>query len=147
MTDFNLIIAKIEEYLQDQLPTIIGNEAVNFFKECFQNEGFTDKSLVKWKDVKRRLEARNKERASANRPILTGETGELADSLNFKIVGNSIIFYSDKDYAQAHNEGTTNAGRNRNVTITKRQFVGPSQTFDDLILKIIEQDLKQILNS
>lgn len=57
MSDFSKLFKKLERlenYLRTQAPTIIGVEAVNHFKESFDNQGFTDKSLVKWKDVKRR---------------------------------------------------------------------------------------------
>lgn len=57
MSDFKKLYAKldrIQKYLDNQLPTIIGVEAVNFFKESFDNQGFTDQTLEKWKEVKRR---------------------------------------------------------------------------------------------
>ncbi len=38
----------------DDIKDILGNEAVNHYKESFQNEGFTDEVLNPWKDVKRR---------------------------------------------------------------------------------------------
>lgn len=49
---------KIEELKQfaasDDIKDIVGKEAVDHFKESFQNEGFTDETLNPWKDVKRR---------------------------------------------------------------------------------------------
>lgn len=56
MADFSKLhqkIKKIERYLEHSVPTIIGVEAVNHFKESFTNEGFTDTSIVKWDNVKR----------------------------------------------------------------------------------------------
>lgn len=57
MSDFNKIFKKIkaiEAYLNKSVPSIIGVEAVNHFKKSFDDQGFTDKSLVKWEDVQRR---------------------------------------------------------------------------------------------
>lgn len=139
-------IRRLKHYLQEDAPEIIGTEAVNFFQESFQNEGFTDKTLQKWKEVKRRLNARSGERkAAASRPILTGETGELADSITYHIQGTDAVISSDKPYAKAHNEGTDNAGRNHNVSIPQRRFVGPSETLDQTIMDIIEADIDRIL--
>ncbi len=44
---------KITEYIEDKAPRIVGIEAVNFFKNSFDNGGFTDSTLIKWKPVKR----------------------------------------------------------------------------------------------
>ena len=44
---------RIIEYIEEKAPRIVGVEAVNFFKSSFDKGGFTDKSLVKWKPVKR----------------------------------------------------------------------------------------------
>ncbi len=52
----NQLIAKIkraEDYLTKNAPRIAGIEAVNHFQNSFQNEGFTDSHLVKWKTPKR----------------------------------------------------------------------------------------------
>lgn len=144
---FDIIISQLEDYLQNTMPEIVGIEAVNHFQQSFIDEGFTDKELVKWDDVKRRTNARDSERAAATRPILTGDTGELADSITYTAHRNYVEITSDKDYALAHNEGTTNAGRNRNVTIKQRQFVGESETLSKVIEDIIKNDIKQIFKS
>jgi hypothetical protein len=38
----------------DEIKDILGVEAVNHFKESFQNEGFTDETFNPWEDVQRR---------------------------------------------------------------------------------------------
>ena len=47
-------MAEIERFKLEDVPDIIGTEAVNHYNESFVNEGFTDKSLKKWDNVKRR---------------------------------------------------------------------------------------------
>lgn len=142
------IAKELSRYIKQDAPIIIGTEAVNFFSESFENEGFTDKNLVKWKEVKRRLNAREgKRKASAKYKILSSERNNLSESLNFHIQGKQVIITSDVEYAEAHNEGTNHAGRNRNVSIPKRQFVGKSQKLDEIIEKEITKDLKRIFNS
>lgn len=57
MADFKKLEQKLkslENFINNELPTIVGVEAVNHFRGSFEKEGFTDTSLVKWKDVKRR---------------------------------------------------------------------------------------------
>lgn len=52
----NQLTAKIkraEAYIKKNAPRVAGIEAVNHFKQSFQNEGFTDSHLEKWKQPKR----------------------------------------------------------------------------------------------
>lgn len=135
---------EIQNYIQNDLPDVVGMEAVNFFKQSFLDEGFTDKELVKWDDVKRRTEPRNPERASASRPILTGDTGDLMNSIKYEVDGTIIKVFSDSEYADAHNFGTDKAGRNKSTVIKKRQFIGESETLDKKILDAIEFDLNKL---
>jgi phage gpG-like protein len=144
--------AEFKIWFQNNLPHIVGIEAVNFFHESFQNEGFTDEVLEKWQEVKRRQNPKRPERASASRPILTGETGDLGRSIEYKIKDGDTVITADtvesgseKDYASAHNEGTTNAGRNHNVVIPKRQFIGKSKKLDKIIVDKSTENLKRII--
>lgn len=143
---------EFRKYFDEELPIIVGVEAVNFFKESFQNEGFTDETLEPWEEVKRRIDPKRPNHAEASRKILTGETGDLGRSIEYTqepgqvtIIADTTGVGSDKDYAAAHNEGTTTAGRNRNVTIPKRQFIGPSKTLDKKIKEESEKDMDKIL--
>lgn len=47
-------LADLERFRREDVPDIIGTEAVRHYRESFANEGATDKSLKKWDDVKRR---------------------------------------------------------------------------------------------
>jgi phage gpG-like protein len=80
-------------------------------------------------------------------------TGNLRRSIEFDPEPGQVTITADTtrgagsnaDYASAHNEGTTTAGRNHSVTIPKRQFIGKSRTLDKKILRIIEEEAKKIL--
>ena len=140
------------QWFDSKLPDIVGVEAVDFFKESFQNEGFTDEAFEPWSDVKRRTNPTRTDRAAASRKILTGATGDLGRSIEYtpapgevRITSDTTSVGSGKDYAAAHNEGTNTAGRNRSVTIPKRQFMGKSKTLDDKIGEITEDEAKRIL--
>lgn len=85
-------------YLQTDVPTVVGTLAVNHFKASFANEGFTDNGLTKW--------ASRKMKVKHGRGVLRGGTAEgLEDSIDYRVEGTTIIIYSDKLYAQIHNEG------------------------------------------
>jgi hypothetical protein len=54
LSDFNKLASDVNRFIQKDAPKIAGKEAVDHFRDSFQNEGFTDANLEKWKDVKRR---------------------------------------------------------------------------------------------
>ena len=136
---------EVENYINNDTPEIMGKMAVDQFTEGFQNEGFTDETFEKWDEVKRRLNPKITG-AKASRPILTGDTGDLGMSIQKNITGQGeVTIFSDKPYAEAHNEGTTNAGRNRNVTIPQRKFIGDSKILNEQILNELSNDLDNII--
>ena len=143
---------EFKRWYENVLPDILGVEAVNFYVESFENEGFTDEILERWQEVKRKQNTKRPDRAAASRKILTGATGDLGRSIEYEkrdrevvITSDTLGTGSDKDYASAHNEGTTNAGRNHSVTIPKRQFIGKSAKLNEKIIKETTKSLKQIL--
>jgi phage gpG-like protein len=158
------------DYIDQDVPLVIGTEAVNHFKESFTNEGFTDGSLEKWKSRK------SKRKGSTNGQTTLSGTRELEDSITFRVEGKSIVISTDKKYAQIHNEGgeikvTANMKAyfwaqyymaeeaddvdlmNQwkgmalcdKIVIPKRQFIGPSSVLDGAIIAKIERDLTNIL--
>lgn len=147
MNDLTLKFKEIQEKfllaVQNDLPIVVGKTAADFYKQSFHNEGFTNQSLVPWKDVKRRNDPRVKG-ARSTRAILTGDTGDLGESIKYRSEPGKAVIYSDKKYAQAHNEGTTTAGRGNRTVIPKRQFMGPSKVMDDIIEKEIRRKLGNI---
>ena len=131
------------ETLMKRVPVIVGVEAVNHFKENFRIEGFEEPGT--WQDVKRRTNPTRPDHAAASRKILTGETGNLGRSIQYEAQEAQVTVFSDVAYAEAHNEGTATAGRNRNLTIPKRQFIGDSKKLEEKIEKEIDDRLKKIL--
>lgn len=145
--DFSHYLKDLEESLQRQLahdlPLKLGNLAVRMFKENFKKEGFFGKA---WQEVKRRLKPSGKNRAADTRPILTGATANLGRSVQFTPRDGSVLIHSDLPYAEAHNEGTSNAGRFHNVRIPQRQFIGEDPKLTAAIEKKITDEINKALN-
>lgn len=138
--------AETEDFTNNDAPIVMGKTAVDFFKEGFQNEGFTDNNFEKWDEVKRRLNPKVTG-ARATRAILTGDTANLGESFEQPVIDKAqVTIVSDLPYAKAHNEGTTTAGRNRSVTIPKRQFIGESNKLNILITDELQRKLDIIIN-
>jgi len=145
------LATKLKSEINDKLPIVAGKMAVDFFKESFQKEGFTDQTYERWSEVKRRQDPRVRG-ARATRKILTGDTGDLGESITYRKTSPGEVTITaeaySKDgfnYAPVHNQGVTDAGRNRNVVIPKRQFIGPSKTLKRAIEDEIERKLNDIM--
>ncbi|MBR4787866.1 MAG: phage virion morphogenesis protein [Bacteroidales bacterium] len=143
--DFSHHLKGLEEELQRQLsrdlPEKIGNLAVRMFKENFQKESFFGRA---WQEVKRRIQGAKG--AAGKRKILAGPTGNLRRSIQFIPRDGSVTVESDLPYSSAHNEGTNNAGRSRNVRIPQRQFIGESPELTAAIEKKITEEISKALN-
>ena len=50
-------LEKVSAWAKNDLPRIVGKEAVDHFRDNFNKEGFVDDGLHKWPDVKRRDES------------------------------------------------------------------------------------------
>lgn len=144
--------------------TIVEAHAINFFKESFFKEGFTDTSFQKW-------ENRKQPDYRAGRAILT-DTGHLRESIEVaEKTGNSITIGTYAPYAKIHNEGGTinipitkkmrghfwkmfketgntkwkymalTKKQNISLKFPKRQFIGESAT----LMKILDTELKKYI--
>ena len=128
-------LAEIKKFQEEQLPKIIGVEAVNHYTESFVNEGFEDKEVKKWPDVKRRnpasewygfsyrsnsakpdavetQHAASKKKGFTNfspeatkNKVLTGSTSELKNSIHFTVKPDRVTVGTDKPYAAVHQFG------------------------------------------
>ena len=148
---------ELEEFLANDALDIVEVEGINHIEEAFDNEGFTDNSLEKWKarkttdkygrDLTRyRTNRRGKQgqlnqygRRNAGRAILTGHnTGgnKLRQSYRGNKINEGVEFHTDKPYAERHNEG--------DQTMPKRQHIGESETLNKKIHDKIEQQLDKI---
>lgn len=155
-SDMKLRAKRVVRFMDKEYPTIIKVEALNHFKRSFINEGFTNKTLSKWKPRKTKdKRGSDRTRYKTNRvgraggltkfgrqengrPILTGHNSggnKLRNSLKGKVQGNKIIIYTYKVYAKRHNEGED---------MPKRQFMGPSAVLDKNIKSKIDKRLNKI---
>lgn len=174
MSDFSKIYAKLqrlESYLQNEAPIVIGTEAVNHFKESFENQGFTDERLEKWEDVKRRDPSSswygfkygstttrpgkaqrrsggstNYSPAATQRPILSGETQELMNSIRWNKIPNGARITAGTAYAKLINEGgPMKVFGKGGAKMPKRQFMGKSSSLFRKIEAELMRDIKNIL--
>ncbi|MDR0872184.1 MAG: phage virion morphogenesis protein [Prevotellaceae bacterium] len=144
-------------------PTAIGKIAVSLFKQNFQTEGFFGE---RWKEVKRRQDGKNFKtitrgerkgetravNAWGRRKILTGATGDLGRSIEYKVEGNGTVMiftnpsiFGKEPYARVHNEGL-HAGRGGGFTMTKRQFIGDHPALRAEIINELNRKLIEITN-
>ena len=150
MKNFIKKLDKIQYFLNNTVFEIVGEEAVSHYKKSFQDEGFTDKTLTKWKNVKRRENPRKKKRKQGNRPLawdkakILTQSGELGDSIKYsRGSGRYVIISSDKAYAEVHNKGLR-AGRGKGFRMPKRQFIGKSAALNKKIDAKIKKHLDKI---
>ena len=156
MKDFSELKAKIEElakkapgFVDDILPHAVATVAANYFKENFQDESFEGE---KWQEVNRRKDfyVRKKDGKSVKnytkgaariRPILTGETADLGKSLEAdadKSVGGKAVVKT-VHYGEYHNEGTEN--------LPKRQFMGQTETLNEIISEELDKQFTKFFNA
>lgn len=154
--------SKMEQIKQftsgDEIKDILGVEAVNHFKESFQNEGFTDKTLNPWKDVQRRNSSSkwyghsgqtgkfSEARTSAK--ILSGETRELQNATTYKYIPGGVRVSNDKPYAAVHNYGgVAKIYGKKEFQMPQRQFIGKSSVLVAKINDKIKREFKRILTN
>jgi phage gpG-like protein len=150
---------KIKEFTNgDAIKDIIGVEAVNHYKESFQNEGFTDETLNPWKDVQRRNpssrwyghsgQTGKFSQARTTAKILSGETRELQNAITYRHIAGGVGVSNDKPYASVHNYG----GRakiygKKEFQMPKRQFIGRSAAMVSRINDKIKRRMIDILKT
>lgn len=170
-TKINNKLAALERYLTEGVKTTIGVEAVNHFKESFQNQGFTDQTLEKWDEVERRKKSSewygfqygstaarpgqkrrfsgsqtNYSNAATKRPVLTGETLELMNSISYRGTIRGVRITASAPYAKLINEGGSMKVFGRSGSrMPRRQFMGPSAALNDKIAAKIKMNVAKIL--
>lgn len=143
--------------IPEQAMKIVEVEGLNFIKKNFQDQGFNDNGLEKWKPRKTTdRQGRDLTRYRTNRrgtqgsltqfgkkeqgrAILTGHnTGgdKLRNSFKARRDKLRVIFYTYKNYAEYHNEGTSE--------LPKRQFIGKSAYLEQKIYDKISKTLDKI---
>lgn len=146
-------VRELGGFLKKDALDIIEVEGLNHIEEAFDNEGFTDGALRKWRKrsvrgqkykttrrgSKGQLTAAG--RADAGRAVLTGQKSggnKLRNSFRAEKQSDGVRFVTDKDYAERHNEGQ--AG------MPKRQFMGKSKELTRKVMLKIEKGIDKILD-
>lgn len=123
------------------LPIKVGAIAKKHFRENFEKGGFVDNGLHEWKPAKR---LSSKYGDKKNKTLMSSRKHLYSNTLDIPRRGGLKI-ENRTPYAAAHNEGTTTAGKNRNVTIPRRQFIGDSAELTEKIKEAIKKEMDKIL--
>ena len=86
--------------------------------------------------------------AATKRKALSGRTGDLKDSIQYRLEPGRAIIFSDQDYAAVHNSGGQASvfGR-KTTTMPKRQFIGDSIKLKAKIKHELNKDINRILRT
>lgn len=157
--DFAAQARLVKQVITGDLQKIIAVEGLNHFQSSWDKEGFVDKALRRWpprsepknkfkkkggyRKSYKRWQAKNKGRKTLVSHRTDTKGGHLKDSIVYRIAGTRVIFYTDKPYAQVHNEGGK-AGRGIGFNMKKRQYMGPSQALDMNIKRKLDKRMDQI---
>lgn len=149
---------QVQEWVTgEDIKDILGVEAVNHFKASFDNEGFTgEKSIQKWKNVKRRDndspwyghsgQTGKYSEARTLAKILSGETGELKNAISYVKIDNGVRVSNPKPYAKVHQEGLQAKIYGKKVfKMPARPFIGHSAVLKKNIEDKIVKEIKNLL--
>jgi hypothetical protein len=150
-------ISKLQEMNQD-LPRLIANDALHHFLDSFRNEGFTDKTLEKWKPRKR-LTARDRRRVERltkkGRSVTSGKTDQGASGRALLVLSGALrrsikVHNATWTLIRIGTMGISYSGyHNRGEDGFKpiRQYVGESEVLNEKIRKRIRQRVDDFLKS
>lgn len=132
---------EIRRLIDRTLPIKAGAIAKKHFRENFERGGFVDDGLHEWKPA---LRLSSKYGDKKNKTLMSSRN-HLYNNIQDIPQRGSVKIENRTPYAVAHNEGTTTAGRNRNVTIPKRQFIGESKELTEKIKYLIETEVEKVI--
>lgn len=157
LQDLQNLLNRAAEKIPDQALRIIEVEGRNVITKNFQDQGFNDQGVSKWRERKTTdSKGRDKTRYRTNRrgqqgeltkfgqkeigrAILTGhQTGgdKLRNSFRSRREHLKVVFFTYKEYAQYHNEGSEH--------LPKRQFIGKSAYLESKIEDKIKRTLDNL---
>lgn len=166
-------LAELERFRREDVPDIIGTEAVRHYNQSFVNEGATDKSLKKWPDVKRRdptsewygfslgsnsqkpnaVDKKDKKKSGSSNfsptrakdKILSGETMELKNAIKYVVKADRVTISNDKPYAAVHQFGLpAKVFGKKTFTMKARPFIYRSEQLEAKIYKEIAKGIQKI---
>jgi phage gpG-like protein len=164
-------LAELARFRREDVPHIIGNEAVRHYNESFVNEGKTDESLEKWQEVKRRnpdspwygfsygaksprpgADPKSKAKATNFSPtrtrdkVLTGESNELKNATDYIVMPDRVVVQNDKPYARVHNFGeNAKIFGKKTFKMPARPFIYESAALNRKIAEKIKKGIKKIV--
>lgn len=150
-------MAEIKQFVEgEDIKHIMGVEAVNYYKESFVNEGFTDETLEPWKEVKRREtdspwyghsgQTGKYSAARTTAKILTGETSELRESITYETTEKGAKITSDKPYSGVHQFGLkAKVYGKHEFTMPARPFMGKAKKLKENAENKIKSEIINII--
>lgn len=160
LSELQNLINRVAKELPGAVTTIIEVEGLAHIQKNFRDQGFNDTGVEEWKeratadesgrDITRYRTNRVGRRGNLNRygsknqdrAILTGYgTGgnKLRNSFKSRKDKDHVRFFTNKEYAQRHNEGLDG--------MPKRQFMGRSKYLEDKIKAKLTKKLDNIFRS
>lgn len=150
-------LKQLQEFANGEgIKDILGVEAVNHYKASFDNEGFTDKQLNPWKDVKRRdpnspWYGHSGQTGKFSEPrttakILNGETMELRNAIRYVRTERGVRVLNEKPYAAVHQYGLQAYVYGRTpFKMPARPFMGTSAVLMSNIKDKIKREMIRII--
>lgn len=136
--------------LKRDLPIVLANQAQRHFSNSWKEQGFEGKP---WKEVQRRIPGTDsykypmkKGLARRTRAILV-KSGELRRKVAASVRVarfERINLVVDLPYAVAHNEGTSNAGRNHSTVIPARPFMKDTPKLREMQIQKINEFVQKL---
>jgi len=148
---------KLKDFVENEAPVIMGNEAINHFKESFVNEGFTDETLEKWPEVERRKpdspwygHTSDKENkyflASRTTAKILTNSEQLGEGFRKEFIPGGVKIINDKPYAAVHQRGLPAKIYGKTpFTMPRRRFVGKSKVMIRNINNELLTEIKKII--
>lgn len=143
---------KALEVVKTELPDILANECVTFFKASFRKQGWDDGSTQKWKPRKGEIGvggiAKVSKKSASSRAILV-KTGELRASINVEVANwKRIVISSKLPYSAIHNNGGKGLAWGKNAfQMPQRKFMGRSRTLHNKLRNNIELKINKAMRA
>ncbi len=156
---FDNTLEEIKQFVEgEDIKIILGREAINHFQASFDNEGFTDKTLHKWREVKRRLpnspwhghsgQTGKFSPAHTTAKILNGQNKELRNAFSYESIEQGVKIINTKPYAAVHQYGLpAKIYGKKTFQMPARPFVGNSEILTSNINGKIKREFKRILTT
>lgn len=142
---------KALEVVKTELPTILANECVTFFKASFRKQGFDDGNLQKWKPRKGQISsgiAKVSKKSDSSRAILV-KSGDLRASINIEVANwKRIVISSKLPYSAIHNNGGKGLAWGKNAfQMPQRKFMGRSRGLHNKLREKIELKINKAMRA